>query len=567
MRVINARRYPPLLPCQVFDLVCGSSSGGLVAILLGRFGLDCATAREVYNSLESSVTQSGAWNKLVKPSDFGLNSYENAIKQFLSGMGDVQLPMIAHVELPMSTKTFATVGVFARDYTDRVCHIRSYPTPKRASAPSPPRHQWSVLQAMRGTCAGRYTQTQPLYIEQDGTEYEFQDAAMLGFNNPTQLACREAEKLWSDTTVVVSLGTGLSDITGQRPTIIAETMLSNIPLSAADEKVSQRTAKDIVEQLIMTAADSELVHARTRGSIGPRKYHRINPLISLPVEDLVDWRRTTDTETAIQKWLDASEQAPIFEALVTDLKLQAKTKEEARFVPPPPPPPGTNKDYNPELDKPRPDNMIDYLKSYRVWFIIDDSGSMDFEGRWEETHAALIGIAEYAMKCRGLTDIDLRFFNSATTLLNIQSTSEIESVFTSVWPNGGTPTGAVLNGILNDHIRKLDQAIDTPNYRNIKPLDIIVITDGIPSDKPANVIAAASAHLQTSRHHPNHVGIQFVQIGRDKGADAALAQLMQGAVDNMVDTVLYDEKLTPQRLERILLGGIYPNVRAMLPSA
>lgn len=49
-------------------------------------------------------------------------------------------------------------------------------------------------------------------------------------------------------------------------------------------------------------------------------------------------------------------------------------------------------------------------------------------------------------------------------------------------------------------------------------------------DKPTNVIAAASAHLQTSRHHPNHVGIQFVQIGRDKGADVALAQLMQGAV-------------------------------------
>lgn len=45
---------------------------------------------------------------------------------------------------------------------------------------------------------------------------------------------------------------------------------------------------------------------------------------------------------------------------------------------------------------------------------------MDIEGRWEETRAALIGIAEYAMKCRGLTDIDLRFFNSATILLNIQ---------------------------------------------------------------------------------------------------------------------------------------------------
>ena len=29
----------------------------------------------------------------------------------------------------------------------------------------------------------------------------------------------------------------------------------------------------------------------------------------------------------------------------------------------------------------------------------------------------------------------------------------------------------------------------------------------------------------------------------------------------MVDTVLYTEKLTPQRLERILLGGLHPNIR------
>jgi hypothetical protein len=31
----------------------------------------------------------------------------------------------------------------------------------------------------------------------------------------------------------------------------------------------------------------------------------------------------------------------------------------------------------------------------------------------------------------------------------------------------------------------------------------------------------------------------------------------------MVDTVLYTEKLTSQRLERILLGGLHPNIRLM----
>lgn len=28
---------PPPLPCECFDLICGTSTGGLIAIMLGRF--------------------------------------------------------------------------------------------------------------------------------------------------------------------------------------------------------------------------------------------------------------------------------------------------------------------------------------------------------------------------------------------------------------------------------------------------------------------------------------------------------------------------------------------------
>lgn len=123
---------------------------------------------------------------------------------------------------------------------------------------------------MRGASAGRYTQTQPLFIEQGSKKYEFQDAAMLGFNNPTELACREAKKLWSETPVVVSLGTGLSEITGQHPTTIVDTMLTRIPLSAANEKTTRKSATDIITELLRTATDSELVHARMHASMGSR---------------------------------------------------------------------------------------------------------------------------------------------------------------------------------------------------------------------------------------------------------------------------------------------------------
>lgn len=49
---------------------------------------------------------------------------------------------------------------------------------------------------------------------------------------------------------------------------------------------------------------------------------------------------------------------------------------------------------------------------------------------------------------------------------------------------GYTPTGATLKKILDEHITKLDQAVNTPAYHTIRPLDIIVLTDGVPSRFP-----------------------------------------------------------------------------------
>ena len=48
MKELPTKKGGASLPCQVFDLICGTSVGGLVSILLGRLGLDCQTAINVY---------------------------------------------------------------------------------------------------------------------------------------------------------------------------------------------------------------------------------------------------------------------------------------------------------------------------------------------------------------------------------------------------------------------------------------------------------------------------------------------------------------------------------------
>lgn len=51
----------------------------------------------------------------------------------------------------------------------------------------------------------------------------------------------------------------------------------------------------------------------------------------------------------------------------------------------------------------------------------------------------------------------------------------------AVAPEGNTPTGKRTREILDTHVAKLNNARNKPEYGQIKPLDLICITDGEPS--------------------------------------------------------------------------------------
>jgi len=156
------------------------------------------------------------------------------------------------------------------------------------------------------------------------------------------------------------------------------------------------------------------------------------------------------------------------------------------------------------------------------------------------------------------------FLNSPVHRELLKTQAEVFGVYDQVWPEGFTPTGARLERILGRIIERLDDAVDTPAYGRIKPIDIIVLTDGVPTDDPATVIQAAARKLDEGLHHPNAVGIQFVQIGNEEGADQELMALCDGPVRGMVDTVPYVTTFTPDRLRRVLLGALHPSIRAKI---
>ncbi|KAJ7060956.1 hypothetical protein C8F01DRAFT_1141397 [Mycena amicta] len=240
---------------------------------------------------------------------------------------------------------------------------------------------------------------------------------------------------------------------------------------------------------------------------------------------------------------------------------------------PPPPPPGTQKNYNKILDLPRPSTLENYLKRYDTVFLIDDSGSMEALGKWEELTDALIAISSTAIDYSA-DSIDIFFLNSERKFVfkdeikGIQDKSKVAAAISRVTPDGGTPTGWRISQRMREFLARLEDAVDTPSYSEIKPLDLICFTDGASNDEPSmelgKVLVEISALFRAGRHHPNWMGIQFVQIGDDTEATAALARLTQLDTGSIVDTVPYagPGSLTPAQMERILLGGLHPNIRA-----
>ncbi|KAF8325507.1 hypothetical protein F5887DRAFT_1018596 [Amanita rubescens] len=230
----------------------------------------------------------------------------------------------------------------------------------------------------------------------------------------------------------------------------------------------------------------------------------------------------------------------------------------------PPPPPQTVQGYNPVMDMPRPTVIEDYLRNYDVLFIIDDSGSM-LGSRWDETRDALLEIADYALKLN-VRSMSLRFMNCDIYDQGAQGAETIKSRFDGIMPSGWTPTGAILKDVLNSHLDRIDRTVsNSEEYSKIPPLDIIVLTDGVPTDDPASVIEQAVARLKNSRYHPNTMGIQFVQIGDEPDAKEVLTALVKGDKGSIVDTVPYRGDLASTELRRIVLGGLHPNVRALVP--
>ncbi|KAF5353309.1 hypothetical protein D9756_007969 [Leucocoprinus leucothites] len=313
-----------------------------------------------------------------------------------------------------------------------------------------------------------------------------------------------------------------------------------------------------------TVNDASDVEASASSAFPLEKFNSASGLTAPEGTPLTSGPMISETTPSVQE-----DHHPEIDALVNTGRLTKK--EVAQIAPMKPKPDQVLLGYNPTLDEKRPQEIKEYLQKHRIQFVIDNSGSMS-GSRWDETRDALFQIADHALNIHS-DNVEIRFFNPTiqSAHLKVKGTDEVMRIFEDVHPGGGTPMGDVLEDVLNKQIDRLDNANQHGKYRFELPLDIIVLTDGVPNSDspPAPVIERAAIQMRNKKHHPNCIGIQFVQIENDPAAAPILLSLIDSPEHNMVDTISYSSymergggKLTGAMLEEIILGGLHPNLRS-----
>jgi len=157
--------------------------------------------------------------------------------------------------------------------------------------------------------------------------------------------------------------------------------------------------------------------------------------------------------------------------------------------------------------------------------------------------------------------IDIYFLNAPSTPYhkNITLSSTVREIFSTVRPSGSTPTGQRLNALLRPYLSKCS----TNGCEATKPMNIIVITDGMPTDDLESVLISAAKKLDKMDAPAWQVGIQFFQVGNDEGAkrplktlDDELAGIAGMEVRDIVDTVPLRGRLEGDGILKVVLGAV-----------
>eukprot|EP00611_Tribonema_gayanum_P010203 TRINITY_DN20132_c0_g1_i2.p1 TRINITY_DN20132_c0_g1~~TRINITY_DN20132_c0_g1_i2.p1 ORF type:complete len:528 (+),score=165.55 TRINITY_DN20132_c0_g1_i2:208-1791(+) len=278
-------------PHEVFDLICGTSTGGILATLFASLKIDLESTSKAYDELIMKIFNKIPWlSNFMLVKDQALYSegpWELILKDFL---GDTKR-MIDIEEDPFAPKLALCSTIMNVDPLQMMVW-RSYNYPAHTRPPHEGSFRNKIWECVRATTAA------PTYFKplQKGAML-FGDGALLA-NNPTAVALAEARLIYPGVPVeaVVSIGTGY---------------IEPIMTPAAETGW-----KSIVSQVVNSATDTEMVNTILESLLPQDRYFRFNPRIEPFAIDETSPERLAWLK---KRAVDYFEQSPVEQARLRQL--------------------------------------------------------------------------------------------------------------------------------------------------------------------------------------------------------------------------------------------------------
>ncbi|KAK5219249.1 hypothetical protein LTR72_008431 [Exophiala xenobiotica] len=303
MRQLNDERQkipaPALKPCDLFDLIGGTSTGGLIAIMLGRLEMDVDECITVYNDLIKDVFKEQLHQKAFNLSGdirsrFDSGKLKKAIEEVIIRRGYSLAEPFAGGKA-RGCKVFvctATKDLYG------ITRLRSYDLPRKSSVPA------TISEAALATSAAT-SFFNPVSI---GAR-KFVDGA-LGMNNPVEEVEDEASNIWCADTgelrplvkCFISVGTGNP---GKKP---------------IEDKLLSFFTKTLLGITTETEATAEKFVLRWRQPYDQARYFRLNVEQGLQDVGLAEYKEQGRIEVATDQYLDEQQQISRMRACVGNLK-------------------------------------------------------------------------------------------------------------------------------------------------------------------------------------------------------------------------------------------------------
>ncbi|KAH6707866.1 acyl transferase/acyl hydrolase/lysophospholipase [Leptodontidium sp. MPI-SDFR-AT-0119] len=293
-RTIQRDEHLPEMPrpCDYFDLIGGTSTGGIIAIMLGRLRMSIDDCIQVFRHISETVfKQNPSWFARVRGAlltgqpFFEAGRLEEAIRDVLTARGFGEDDKLYEAD-NSNCKVFVST---TRARTVHAVLLRSYITSK----PSEENYNCTIWEAARATSAAPLF-FEPTQLSSDVSQATFVDGA-LHLNNPIAKVINEAEYIWPTAAFksIVSIGTGWIRVTG----------LNNSNLR--------------LHHVVQTCVDLALnCHNEAEKFVGDRKgkelseagvYHRFDVDWGMDSVALDNWHKMDDIDAFTQEYLGRQE--------------------------------------------------------------------------------------------------------------------------------------------------------------------------------------------------------------------------------------------------------------------